>query len=279
MACIVSKAKSCRLLDFVHFLGGQTCIDNVDIIQNGVSHTNNNRLAIIPRLNFTCDGRITGIMAKVRKRSINDRDGYPYFQVWRPLSDSSMRFIKIDEVQLQESQVFNCTCETDSETYCIAYISLNGCGKILEFQTGDVVGYYHPRKSLYQVRTTQDFEYNLYRFNGSFAMINLSTVNQSWISKDQRPLIQFEIGNLYMCVYFPVVDMNCIVIYTYHLEQYKQCKACSPSNVIGYRMAKLVSHEILHVSRLISQSYTMALWLLLCKQQLNTQVPFPVVNN
>ena len=94
-------------------------------------------------------------MARGRKHSINKRHGYPYFQVWRPLSDSSITFIKIDEVQLQESQVFNCTCETDNDTYYIVYISLNGCDKILEFQSGDVVGYYHPRRSLYQVRITQ----------------------------------------------------------------------------------------------------------------------------
>ena len=71
-------------------LGGQTCSDFVDIHQNGWRELGGARYGILPRLNFTCDGRITRIMARIRNRTSGDRNDYPYFQVWRPLSTNSM---------------------------------------------------------------------------------------------------------------------------------------------------------------------------------------------
>ena len=40
-------------------LGGQKCTDSVNVQQGGDYITNDDRLVIIPRLNFTCNGRIT----------------------------------------------------------------------------------------------------------------------------------------------------------------------------------------------------------------------------
>ena len=47
-------------------LGGQFCTDSVDVQQDGDNVMGRDRLAIIPRLNFTCNGRITSIRARVR---------------------------------------------------------------------------------------------------------------------------------------------------------------------------------------------------------------------
>ena len=164
-------------------LGGQFCTDYVDVHQDGRNQIDRDRLAIIPRLNFTCDGRITGIRARVLLNFDNNRNDYPFFQVWRPSSVGSTIYNKIGEVQLQsDDQV------TGSGTYRTANIVLTG-NNIIEFQSGDVVGYYHPPNARYRVRTIRTDGYILYQFTGSFESVNL---NNGVI--DRQPLIQFTIG-------------------------------------------------------------------------------------
>ena len=46
-------------------LGGQQCTDSVEIQQRDDTEFGRDRLAIIPRLNFTCNGRITSIRARL----------------------------------------------------------------------------------------------------------------------------------------------------------------------------------------------------------------------
>ena len=80
-------------------LGGQFCTDSVDVQQFGDSIIGFDRLAIIPHLNFTCNGRITSIRAGVWYHEIGN--DYPYFQVWQAESANSTIYNKIGEVQLQ----------------------------------------------------------------------------------------------------------------------------------------------------------------------------------
>ena len=89
-------------------LGGQVCTDSVDVQQNGRNPIGGNRLAIIPRLNFTCNGRITNIRARVKID--NNKNGYPFFQIWRAESVSLKNYSKISEVKLQsDDQVTSVT--------------------------------------------------------------------------------------------------------------------------------------------------------------------------
>ena len=173
-----------------HAVGGQQCTDFVDIGQNGNNHIGRDRLGIIPRLNFTCDGRITGIMARVRRFN---RDNYLYFNVWRLSSTTSMVYTNTGEVQLQESQVSQC----NSDGYCNVSIVLTGNDRI-EFQSGDVVGYYHPSDARYQVRNLMTDGYVLYRIDGSLtSTADLNNVRGNRIINQQQPLIQFVIGNVH----------------------------------------------------------------------------------
>jgi len=120
-----------------------------------------------------------------------DRNDYPYFQVWRPSSTNSMVYSNIGEVQLQDSQVSQC----NSNDYCNVNIALNGNERI-EFQSGDIVGYYHPVQTIYRVRTIRTNDYILYEFDTSNAptSVDLSTVGNNRINNQRQPLIQFEIG-------------------------------------------------------------------------------------
>ena len=161
------------------------CTDIVDVQLNGNDQIGRNRLAIIPHLNFTCNGRITSISARVYVDNNQNRNDYPFFQVWQLAVDSTTIYNKTGEVQLSDDQV------TGSGDYQTANIILTG-NNTIEVQSGDVVGYYHPLQSHYRVRTIQTIGYILYQFMGSHDSVDLSN-NIS--SNDQRqPLIQFTIG-------------------------------------------------------------------------------------
>ena len=185
LECIVNVLMNNSLL------GGQFCTDYIDIEQEGDNGISRDKLAIIPRLNFTCNGRITGIRARVSRNS--NRSGSTSFQVWRPASVGSTVYNKIGEVQLQsDDQV------TGSGTYQTANIILTG-NNTIEFQSGDVVGYYRPPESRYGVRIIGTSGYRLYRFDELPlpTSVNLSNANSS--NNERQPLIQFTIGKC-MCI-------------------------------------------------------------------------------
>ena len=165
-------------------LGGQACTDSVNIQRSGFI-IGPNRLAIVPRFNFTCDGRITSIRARVFMSNDFRRNDYPSFQVWRPSSVGSTIYNKIGEVQLQsDDQV------TDSNNNRIANIILTD-NNTIEFQSGDVVGYYQPPDTRYEVAVTSDTDYELNWFYGSPNSVDLSEKDGMYIG---QPLLQFTIG-------------------------------------------------------------------------------------
>ena len=168
-------------------LGGQRCTDSVNIEQNGnkqLGYTPNGRLAIFPRLNFTCNGRITSIRARV---SSSSRSGNLLFQVWRPVPVDAI-YNEVGEVQLQsDDQV------TGSGYFREANITLTG-NNTIEFQSGDVVGYYHPSNTRYSVRDISTDGYVLYRFDGSPVPNSVNFSNRNAMINFRQPLIQFTIG-------------------------------------------------------------------------------------
>ena len=168
--------------------GGQSCIDRVKIQQDGDRQLSRNRIGIVPFLNFTCNGTISRIMARVFRNNETDRNDYPYFQVWRPSSNNSLIYTNIGEVQLQESQVSQC----NSNRYCNVNIVLTG-NDTIEFLSGDVVGYYHPSLPRYRIATINISGYVQYRFilSSMPSSVNLNHANGSDLL---LPLIQFVIG-------------------------------------------------------------------------------------
>ena len=202
-------------------LGGQTCTDSVDIEQNGDDHVGRNKLAIIPRLSFTCNGRIISIRARVRFN--DERNAYPFFQVWRPESGGSTIYNKVGEVQLRsDDQV------TGSGNRRTVNIILTGDNTI-EFQSRDVVGYYHPPDARYQVRTIQTDGYILYQFDGSHESVNRDDAND--IDDKRQPLIQFITGKTnngyrgvtqfyHIAKYFRYTCRNRKILFSLHIVSY-----------------------------------------------------------
>ena len=173
------------------YLGEEVCIDSVDIQQNPDKQLARGKLGIIPRLSFNCNGRIIGIRAKVK--SSMKHENSLYIQVWRSSFTGSPVYNKIDEVQLKlDDQLM------DSNNFTIVNISLTG-NDVLEFQSGDVIGYYHPAQSRYQVTEIQTAGYVLYRFNGSLSLDSLNISQSEKVLNSRQPLLQFIVGmNFYV---------------------------------------------------------------------------------
>ena len=118
---------------------------------------------------------------------VNDGSNYPFFQVWRPVSVGSTIFNKVGEVSLQSDDELS---EVSNVTQ-IATIVLTD-NDTMEVQSGDVVGYYHPPQSNYQVRALSTEGYRIYQFIGSSESVELN--NYVDIDDNRKPLIQFTIG-------------------------------------------------------------------------------------
>ena len=87
LLCLVRMSVECIVIVLMNnsLLGGQECTGSVNVQQSGRNIIGSDRLAIIPRLNFTCNGRITSITARMSR----NRSDFPFFQVWRAASIGS----------------------------------------------------------------------------------------------------------------------------------------------------------------------------------------------
>jgi len=166
----------------LHSIGGQTCTNDVDNIQQiGSDQISNNRIVIVPSLSFTCNGKITDIKIRISLDGTGNK--FPFIQIWRP-SPSSQLYSLVDEVQIQSSHLTQLT-------YLEANIPLTGNNR-MHFQSGDVIGFYNPSDSRYVIRDIATPEYVFYVFVGSTA-ISLDLSNANFISTRRKPLIQFKI--------------------------------------------------------------------------------------
>ena len=179
-----------------HSIAGQTCIDVVDNVQQTPdSQIIANRTVIVPRLNFTCNGRITNIRVRIDSATEipnydNTGTNFPYIQVWRQSPTSQLNYSLVNQVQIQSNHL------NTQLTYLEAIIPLTGNNRI-QFLSGDVIGFYNPPDSGYVTRDIQTPGYVFYVFIGSNASsFNLST---GIMSDRRQPLIQFTLGEYGDC--------------------------------------------------------------------------------
>ena len=166
-------------------LGGQFCMDSVDVMQDG-DNINSDKQAIIPQFKFSCNGRITSISAGVEMNEGMNMS-YPLFQIWRPVSNGSTIYNKIGEVQLESND------QVTGEYHQKATIIVTADNTI-EVQSGDVVGYYHPPNSRYLIKTRKANGYIQYQLNGSSNASSVDLNNAYMYDYQKQPLIQFTIG-------------------------------------------------------------------------------------
>ena len=145
---------------------------------------------IVPQAYFFCNGRINGLVVSLDLDDNNDIE-YPHIQVWRNVS--SDLYVLIGHYQLQESDI------SRKQDYYLATVILNGTDKI-EFQSNDVIGYYHPSQPRYRVWNAENAKgYSIYSVNtdSSLSMLNIRH-NSLSVAQDEQPLIQALYGKIHM---------------------------------------------------------------------------------
>ncbi|XP_065899217.1 uncharacterized protein [Dysidea avara] len=168
----------------ITYADGQTCTDSVNVHQIGEDRlSTSGGVAIVPRLNFTCNGRILNI--RVRVLPITSANILPYIQIWRP--SSSVTYDRVGQVQIQTTQL----TRPPPEDWLEANIPLTGSNR-LQFQSGDVIGFYHPSDFSHEIRTTRTDGYVLRQFVGRYAS-SLALGDANNTLDNRQPLIQFEI--------------------------------------------------------------------------------------
>ena len=173
-------------------LGCEGCFEQVTVQQRGNQSLSEQLQIIVPRANFTCNGRVTGITASMDSVSSGRTD--PYLQVWHPATPGGDVFDKVDEVQLVESEVVE-EVDNNNNTYWLVNITLNDDDRI-EFEAGDVIGYYHPPDTRYRVWSIKTAGYRLYAHNVADASSRFNLSSQGITINGVQPLIQFTIGML-----------------------------------------------------------------------------------
>ena len=107
--------------------------------------------------------------------------------MWRPTSVNATVYNKIGEAQFQSDDQMT----VNSYDVGVANVILTG-NNTIEFQSGDVVGYYHPHESRYRVRTIRTDGYIQYQFSGSHESVDFNINNG--MSDRRQPLIQLTVG-------------------------------------------------------------------------------------
>ena len=164
------------------YLDGQNCINNPNISRAGHFVFPEGIQIIMPSLNFTCNGRISGVTANVSV--LWESGSLPVFQVWHPLSPGSNIYSKIGEVQFET--------EARVSSYFISVSLTSLRNNQIEFQSGDVIGCYQPFNSPYRILWISDASYTVYFNSVSNSTDTVNSVN--YRTRIWQPLISVMTG-------------------------------------------------------------------------------------
>ena len=141
---------------------------------------------IVPAARFNCNGRITNIAASLQILFGSD---LPLFQVWRPSTSNSTVYTKIDEVELPLGDHMGGVLIN----YYFSNLSLSSINQI-EFQSGDVVGYYQSSDPQRWVRNIQTSGYTSYSNDVSEASTSIDISSTNNVDTERQPLIEVTVG-------------------------------------------------------------------------------------
>ena len=124
-------------------LDGQSCVDTVNVRWRGINAVFTNTQDIVPESDFSCNGRITGYLISLERDSSSG--DYPIVQVWRRHRTNQQLYNRVNTLcALTGSDINN------MGGYYLGNVSCTGNERI-EFQSGDVIGYYHANEVQYRL--------------------------------------------------------------------------------------------------------------------------------
>ena len=176
-------------------------MDTVDVRQRGdeeLSNEDSSLNVIVPRSNFSCNGRITGYMVSLKQEVELIQDNgeikcsFPSILVWHPLNTDQTVYHIINTYTLSTSNRMG--------NYYFADISFTGNDRF-EVQSGDVIGYQYRSSPCYTVWSNEVDDYTSYSIDD----INDDTINITDSSvianRNLQPLIQVAFGMYDTCSY------------------------------------------------------------------------------
>ena len=172
----------------VNLSGAQTCLNNPSVTQKGQVTINSGKPVIVPNARFNCNGRITNVAASMK--DLSGATNYPIFEVWRPYIHPGS-YMKIGEVHFSAGSLK----VASQGSYYYANIPLNSSGKI-EFQSGDVIGYYQPSNAQRKIWSIQTDEYTSYSNTGPYPLTLLNVYSYGTRVTNYQPLIEVMYGKI-----------------------------------------------------------------------------------
>ena len=144
------------------------------------------RQVIVPSLTFNCYGRINHV-SYVKINASHPGDDEPVIQLWRPSSSGSNVYNKIGQtkVLIHERAI------SDTQFY---YIGATFNNRQINFQPGDVIGYYQPSNPRHLLWNINEAGYVSYSINASAAATTINTSNVHYIDDELMPYIRVNFG-------------------------------------------------------------------------------------
>ena len=170
------------------YVGVLDCVDTVNVRQKGTNAEGTTIQVIVPRFEFSCNGRITGYVISLE--SASSSGGYPSVQVWNPTS--STVYTRVDtECALTANDI----TEMAVEDYYLGNVSCNGSNRI-EFQSGDVIGYHQGDPLHYGLLSIETMGYTSYYHDESNPLTTFNINNVDSTIENRQPLIQVIYGKI-----------------------------------------------------------------------------------
>ena len=179
------------IIHIVNLSGAQACVNNPNIARKGQVTIDTRKQVIVPNVRFNCNGRITNVAASMKGWS--GATNNPLFEVWRPYIYSGS-YMKIGEVHFSAGSLKG----VGQGSYYYANISLNSSSQI-EFQSGDVIGYYQPSNAR-QIWSIQTDDYTSYSCTFPYAIDLLHIYSVDISVTNYQPLIEVMFGKVIMIV-------------------------------------------------------------------------------
>ena len=162
------------------------CVDTVNVRQRGTFSESTNIQVIVPGIEFSCNGRITGYLISLESESSSG--GYPSVQVWHPTS--STVYTRVDtECALTANDISN------MGDYYLGDVSCNRNNRI-EFQSGDIIGYHQGDKLRYGLWSIETMGYTSYYHDESYPLTTFNINNVDSVVENRQPLIEVIYGKI-----------------------------------------------------------------------------------
>lgn len=139
---------------------------------------------IVPSLTFNCYGRINHIVSTLISPA-QSGDDLPVFQIWRPSSLGSNFYNKISQIHIPVGNLIPKTT--------FYYVDTRPQNHI-EFQPGDVIGYYQPSSPHRLLWSLDETGYVSYSNNASVATATINTSNVDYTDDNLLPYFRVFFG-------------------------------------------------------------------------------------